>query len=150
MTASIRLCITALVLTSAFVAHANPPEGEITTIERYSLILYDFDSAEPGRMNQRILDDHVLPEINANTEISIAGYSDVVGQEEHNYRLALARATRIATLIRRALGPEGYKSLEATAYREEDAPYRYDLSEGRMFSRTVIITLKKRGVPTGN
>jgi hypothetical protein len=43
-----------------------------------------------------------------------------LGQEPLNFELALERA-------------------------EEEAPYRYEIAEGRMYSRTVIITLKKKG-----
>lgn len=147
MSITTRLCITtlALLLSAPPIVGANPPEGDVKTIERFSLILYDFDSAEPGTANERILSDYVLPSIDSTTEISIAGFSDVVGQEEHNYRLALARATKIADRIRRKMGAKGFKSLVAAAHREEEAPYRYELAEGRMYSRTVVITLTKRG-----
>jgi outer membrane protein OmpA-like peptidoglycan-associated protein len=150
MSRTLRFCLAAASLLTPLSASATPPEDPptITTIEKFSLILYDFDSAEPGSRNQRILDEYVYPSVEPGTEISIVGYSDVVGQELHNYELARARATRIASKIKGKLGSDAYRSIEALAYGEEQAPYRHDLPEGRMLSRTVVITLRTQGEVT--
>lgn len=141
MISIIRFGLTVIVLLS-LAAASLPAQTTVTTIDRFSLILYDFDSAEPSPINARILKEHVYPEITPRTEISIVGYSDVVGQEEHNYELARLRSNKVASLVRDAFNARDYKSLTATAFGEEHAPYRYDLPEGRFLSRTVIITLK--------
>jgi outer membrane protein OmpA-like peptidoglycan-associated protein len=148
MTGSLRASITAAIFllipaVSAAQSDAQSDAPEITTIDRFSLILYAFDSDEPGPINQRILDEYVLPEISGRSEIDIVGYSDVVGQERHNFELAQRRARKVATGIARESA--GYASMSATAAGEEQAPYRYDLPEGRLLSRTVVITVKTKG-----
>jgi outer membrane protein OmpA-like peptidoglycan-associated protein len=158
MTNPIRFCLTAAILLAPImvpvVAAAQPsgidaPELEPTTIDRFSLILYAFDSDEPGPLNQRILDEYVVPEISKRSEISIVGYSDVVGQEVHNIDLARRRARKVATGIMKSAGAGAYASMSASAVGEEQAPYRYDLPEGRLLSRTVIITVKTKGESRG-
>ena len=156
MTNTHRLGIAAIVLLAApvltpsvFAQTEAPLEAATKTISRFSLILYDFDSDEPGKLNERILNEYVYPEIEEKSDIDIVGYSDVVGQEKHNYELALRRAKKIGARITRRFDAGEFKSLTATAVGEEQAPYRYDLPEGRLLSRTVIITLETEGEGAG-
>ncbi len=120
-------------------AIATTTEGSKTK-EKYNLILFDFDSYNPGEMNKRILKEFVYHRVKGSTEIKIEGHTDVVGQYEHNKRLSENRARVTKELI--GSGSGKYKTLESTGVGEDNPLYSNDLPEGRFFNRTVQVVLE--------
>jgi len=105
-------------------------------VERYSLILFDFNQSELGRANQAIV-DLIKSRITSNATISVTGYTDRVGEENYNQKLSEERARVVAralslpqTSVVRGLG-------------ESQMLYSNDLPEGRFYSRTVIVEIEK-------
>ena len=134
---------------SAHCPHAVPPERSITRhvaivprtdtvqshYERFSLILFDFDDATIPPSQQSLIDvltSHITP----STRITITGYTDRMGDRQHNLRLAERRASALA----RTLGVLGRATI--TAVGSNELLYDNSLPEGRFYSRTIEIELE--------
>ncbi|MCZ7554911.1 MAG: OmpA family protein [Bacteroidia bacterium] len=102
-------------------------------IDRYNLILFEFNSEELGDRNRRIA-GMIKPRIAANATVSITGYTDRIGELSVNEPLSLGRA-RSAAL---ALG----QPLEKATGLGETNMYTNDLPEGRFYCRTVSIVVE--------
>jgi outer membrane protein OmpA-like peptidoglycan-associated protein len=102
-------------------------------IDRYNLILFEFNSEELGDRNRRIT-EMIKPRIAANATVNITGYTDRIGELSVNQPLSLGRAKSAA----RALGQPLEK---ATGLGETDM-YTNDLPEGRFYCRTVSIIVE--------
>ncbi len=131
--------------------HAESPPGQIPIeqmsiqkkrreqiadreIDRYNLILFDFDAVSLNDNNQRIA-RYVRERLREGAEVSITGYTDRIGDEAHNKRLSEGRARSTA----RALGvPES----RAAGLGENTTRYDNNLPEGRFYSRTVDILVQ--------
>lgn len=103
-------------------------------IDRYSLILFDFDKSDFTDANQRIA-DFIKGRIRLDATVTIEGSTDRTGELDHNLRLSEARARTTA----KALGVvgEGVRGLG-----EQPDLHDNDLPEGRFYSRTVNIVVE--------
>ena len=103
-------------------------------IDRYSLILFEFDSSNLGPLNEKIADfikERILP----TSTVQIVGQTDRIGELGHN--LGLSRRRALSTT--KALGlPDSI----ATGEGENTEIYDNDLPEGRFYSRTVRILVE--------
>lgn len=104
-------------------------------IERFSLIVFDFNSADLGSTNRKILDE-IKPRITPESRITIAGYADRTGEVFYNSDLARRRCIEVQKFLnlpddRVEILPVGSSSL------------LYDNSspQGRNYSRTVHISI---------
>ncbi len=98
-------------------------------IDRYSLILFDFDRSDLNEANLRIarwVKDRVRPE----ATVTVVGSTDRTGDAAYNLRLSEDRARNVA----RTLGVGG----TVKGIGESDL-YDNDLPEGRFYCRTVSI-----------
>lgn len=113
------------------------------TIDKYSLILFDFDKATLNADNQRILEQAVLPSIKSNSTVSIIGYTDRIGGDEYNKKLSRERAATVQTFLQSRARDAKYTVLgvgESTEVFNNNSPI------GRQLSRTVqvIVDTPKR------
>ncbi len=109
-------------------------EGKLAdkVIDRYSLILFDFDKADFDKRNQSIL-TFIKKRISSDALVSITGFTDMIGDAEHNTRLAQMRANATA----QALG------LKANVADSKGAQQFSDSTpEGRFYNRTVEILVE--------
>ncbi|MCC6846254.1 MAG: OmpA family protein [Bacteroidetes bacterium] len=104
-------------------------------IERFSLIVFDFNSAELSSANRKILED-IKSRITPESRIAIAGYADRTGELAYNSDLARRRCIEAQNFLnlpddRVEILPVGSRSL------------LYDNSspQGRSYSRTVQISI---------
>lgn len=111
------------------------------TLEKYNLILFDFDKFTAGPMNERILREYVFGRVKASSEIKIDGHTDVVGEFEHNKRLSQNRSRTVETAVRSASGGK-YGSLISRGTGEEEPLYENVLPEQRFFNRTVQVIIE--------
>ncbi len=100
-------------------------------IDKYSLILFDFDKYELSQKNSIIL-DIVKKNINNNSSLLISGYSDKIGDSEYNKSLSKKRTESVSSQF-----PNNKKDL--FPYGESIILYNNNLPEGRFYSRTVTI-----------
>lgn len=105
-------------------------------IERFSLILFDFDQAKIEGMNKQII-DFIGNRLRFNSEIEIYGYADRTGSLEYNRELADKRAQETKKLLKRTdIIAKGIGS--STLLYENESP------EGRFYCRTVQIIVKTK------
>lgn len=105
-------------------------------IERFSLILFDFDKASIESDNLKII-DFIKGRIKSNSEIEIIGYTDRTGNLEYNQELAEQRGVS----AQKSLGRDDAK---VTGLGSTKLLYNNDLPEGRFYCRTVNIIVKTK------
>lgn len=113
-------------------------------ISKYSLVVFDFDSPEISEKDKEILKKNVIPSITYNSTIQIYGYSDRIGDEAYNQKLALKRAESVKKLL--APNTKSNK-IEVYGIGENIEVFDNDLPIGRHLSRTVqiyVITPKEK------
>ena len=105
-------------------------------IERYFLIVFDFNKAEV-KLHHRPILSQIKSRIMPNSKVTISGYADRTGELEYNSELAKRRCMEVqkALQVKEAfltINPVGSKELL----------YDNDLPQGRSYSRTVQITIE--------
>ncbi len=106
------------------------------TISKFSLILFDFDNADISDKDIHILDKNVLPAISYNSIVQIYGYSDRIGNESYNKKLAEQRAKTVKDYLS---GKVKAKKYEVQGVGENNMIFDNNLPIGRQLSRTVQI-----------
>lgn len=105
-------------------------------IERYSLIVFDFNSSKLNKSNQRVM-ERIKSRIEDDSKVRIIGYADRQGKPEYNQRLARNRCIE----AQRVLGlPDSRVSIEPIG--SDKLLYNNDTPEGRSYSRTVQIEVE--------
>jgi outer membrane protein OmpA-like peptidoglycan-associated protein len=103
-------------------------------IDRFSLILFDYDKAELNAGNRRVV-DMVKRKISPNATVSITGHTDRLGDEEYNRKLSEDRAHQTASLLNASTS-----TVEGVG---ETAPqFSNELPEGRFYNRTVDVLVE--------
>lgn len=109
------------------------------TVDKYSLILFDFDKATLNEDNQRILEMMVLPSIRANSRVSVIGYTDRIGSDDYNKKLSAERAQTVRLFLQSRAKDASYSSSgvgESTEIFPNASPI------GRQLSRTVQVIVE--------
>lgn len=105
-------------------------------IERFALIVFDFNSASLNPANQRIVDD-IKSRIQQDSKVIISGFADRSGELTYNQNLALRRCQE----VKNALGlAEGQVQLDPVGSKE--LLYDNESPQGRSYSRTVQIMVE--------
>ena len=104
-----------------------------TQIERYQLILFDFNDVTVTGANARLL-TLIRSRITPTTQVRIIGATDVMGSREYNADLSLRRAREVARQLQ-----VGAPTIVGSG--EQDARFDNALPEGRAYNRTVIVEL---------
>jgi outer membrane protein OmpA-like peptidoglycan-associated protein len=108
-------------------------------------ILFDFDKSETVASYEKFLTEVVTPLIPSDGTVIIHGYTDVVGEEEHNDILSRERVQDARGIIERALLTSGKTGItfETFGFGEnlQYAPFDNNRPEERFYNRTVIIDI---------
>lgn len=104
-----------------------------TQIERYQLILFDFNDVTVTGANARLL-TLIRSRITPTTQVRIIGATDIMGSREYNADLSLRRAREVARQLQ-----IGAPTIVGSG--EQDARFDNALPEGRAYNRTVIVEL---------
>lgn len=104
-------------------------------IERYSLIMFEYNSADLNEENKAIL-ERVKSRVQPETRVRILGYADRSGNPEYNRELARKRCVEVQ---RKLDLPASQVSLEPIG--SDKLLYSNDTPSGRSYSRTVQIEL---------
>ena len=107
-----------------------------TLIERFALILFDFDKSSLSSANQNIANT-IKQSIKSNSTVSITGYTDRTGDSSYNQVLSEERCKQVSQYLGLSAGtysiiPMGGKEI----------PFENDTPQGRAYSRTVMIEVK--------
>lgn len=109
-------------------------EGKM--IERYSLIVFDFNSAQLSPANQRTM-QKVKARIQPESKVRIVGFADRTGNPEYNRSLAKRRCLE----AQRVLGVSDER-VSIDPIGSDVLIYNNDSPEGRSYSRTVQIEIE--------
>jgi outer membrane protein OmpA-like peptidoglycan-associated protein len=111
-------------------------------LEKYSLILFDFNSSDIKAHNQDIIDRIVarIKEMPAAT-VSIVGHTDSIGHEAYNLDLSIRRAKSAYDFILRG-GVQAGDNISYKGIGLQDALFDNELPEGRALNRTVTVTME--------
>ena len=111
-------------------------------LEKYALILFDFDRSDIKEPNKDVV-DRIVARIKdiPNAKVSIVGHTDTIGHEAYNLDLSTKRAKAAYDHILAGGVPSGdYITYQGIG--PHDALFDNDLPEGRAFNRTVTVTLE--------
>ncbi|MHB1016102.1 MAG: OmpA family protein, partial [Desulfurivibrionaceae bacterium] len=111
-------------------------------VEKYGLILFDFDRTELKDRNQVIV-NRVLARVAElkGVAMDIVGHTDSIGKEKYNVELSERRAKAVYDITRQA-GTAAAAQINHAGNGPNNPPYDNSLPEGRSLNRTVIITLQ--------
>lgn len=111
---------------------------------RFSVI-YEFDDSKAITMYEKYLTEVVVPKIPKNGTVIIHGYTDIIGDADHNQKLSVERANDVRTIIENGLSKVGRKDVafEVHGFGEDQSlsPFDNKLPEERFYNRTVIIDI---------
>ncbi|MBU2538704.1 MAG: OmpA family protein [Proteobacteria bacterium] len=111
-------------------------------LEKYGLILFDFDRTELKDRNQVIV-NRVLSRVAElkDVTVDIAGHTDSIGREKYNLDLSERRAKAVYDTTLQT-GIAAGAQINHVGNGPYGPPYDNSLPEGRSLNRTVIITLQ--------
>lgn len=111
---------------------------------RFSVI-FEFNESTAISIYEKYLSEVVTPKIPRNGKVMIHGHTDVIGNEESNLALSLARANEVKDIIQQSLAKAGRNdvSLEVYSFGEDEslAPFGNKYPEERFYNRTVVIDI---------
>ncbi len=108
------------------------------SINKYSLILFEFDKYDISDENAQIIDKYVIPNIKYKSNIEIFGFTDRIGNSNYNKKLAKSRAEAVKNYI---LTKNKNVNIKTYGVDAADAPFDNNSAIGRQLSRTVQIFL---------
>jgi outer membrane protein OmpA-like peptidoglycan-associated protein len=109
---------------------------------RFSVI-YEFDEAKASSIYEKYLINIVTPKIPKGSTVIIQGYTDIIGDEDYNQKLSLARANDVRRILENSLSKISGNDVVFEVYgfgeNEKLAPFENKFPEGRFYNRTVVI-----------
>jgi len=111
---------------------------------RYSVI-FEFNESKAITLYENYLTNVVTPKIPANATVIIHGHTDIIGEDNYNQRLSLARANEVKSILESALSKSERSDVkfEINGYGEDPnfSPFENKFPEERFYNRTVIIDI---------
>lgn len=110
-------------------------------VEKYGLILFDFDSAVIKGRN-RVIVDRILERMKRfpSAKVKIVGHTDTIGTDEYNLHLSERRAKAVYQQL--AASGAIAQTIDCVGAGPHDPPYDNALPEGRALNRTVTVFLE--------
>ncbi|OGU13946.1 MAG: hypothetical protein A2X61_16450 [Ignavibacteria bacterium GWB2_35_12] len=105
-------------------------------IERFSLIVFDYDKANIKPDHKKILDG-IKQRIMANSMVTIEGFADRTGESLYNRELALRRCNEVQNILN-----VNKINLNINPIGSDVLLYNNDLPQGRSYCRTVKIKIE--------
>jgi outer membrane protein OmpA-like peptidoglycan-associated protein len=103
-------------------------------IDKYSLILFDFDKSNISGRNKMIV-DLINNNLSENSEIVVIGYTDRTGNDDYNLDLSERRALSTTKTL-------DFDAKKVEGVGESVILYDNDIPEGRFYCRTVEIIVE--------
>lgn len=111
---------------------------------RFSVI-FEYDESELNTIYDKYLTDVVTPKIPQGASVIIHGYTDIIGDADHNKQLSAKRSKDVQTIIEGQLKKSGRNDVkfEEYGFGEEDqlSPFENKYPEERFYNRTVLIDI---------
>jgi outer membrane protein OmpA-like peptidoglycan-associated protein len=106
-------------------------------IEKYNLILFEFDKMNLNTNNLRII-EIIKNNLEPDSRVSITGYTDRMGEDDYNLKLSERRAQATSNELKKYINE---KDITARGLGESEL-YKNYLPEGRFYNRTVEIIVE--------
>jgi outer membrane protein OmpA-like peptidoglycan-associated protein len=106
------------------------------SISKYSLILFDFDKSDVSSQDREIIEKYIVPAVKFNSTVKVYGYTDRIGDDAYNQKLAERRANAVKEILEQKVKTAKY---EAHGVGEKILIFDNDSPVGRQLSRTVQI-----------
>jgi len=117
---------------------------KVEEVMRFSII-YEFDDDKAILIYEKYLTEIVTPKIPANGKVIIRGYTDVIGDADHNQKLSLARANDVRKIMEASLKDADRTDVtfevRGHGENEDSSPFENKYPEERFYNRTVIIDI---------
>jgi len=114
---------------------------ESKVVEKYGLILFEFDRTDLKDRNQVIVNRVISRTTQLQSPLMhITGHTDIIGKEKYNIELSERRAGAVYDSIMQT-GLAGEAQISHEGNGPNNPPYDNAIPEGRALNRTVIITL---------
>ena len=128
--------------TNAHLVLWTPPVTE--EMMRFSII-YEFNNSDAIAMYDKYLTEVVTPKIPKNGSVIIHGHTDIIGGEDVNLKLSLARANDVKGIMEKALAKSNRTDVkfDVRGFGEDEslAPFDNKFPEERFYNRSVIIDI---------
>ncbi|MDP4200283.1 MAG: OmpA family protein [Bacteroidota bacterium] len=115
------------------------------TRETYNLILFTYNKSDMGKWNHKILDSYVYGRIQPNSDVTVNGFTDILGTDDYNVKLSTNRANAVKNDVSGHIKGR-VKSLTAHGFGKSGpngpAMYPNELPEGRYYNRTVQVLVE--------
>lgn len=113
-------------------------------VTRFSII-FEFDDSRSISIYENYLTNIVVPKISSGGAVVIHGFTDNIGEVEHNRKLSIARANDVKKIIEKGISNAGKTDVkfEVQGFGEdlEYAPFENKMPERHFYNRTVIIDI---------
>jgi len=113
-------------------------------ILRFSII-FEFDDAKSIQLYKQFLTDIVNPKIPYGATIILNGYTDIIGEDEHNNNLSLRRMKSVKMVMEDLLAKSGRSDVKFDEHwhggNVVNFPFSNRLPEERFYNRTVFIEI---------
>lgn len=107
-----------------------------TLIERFALILFEFNKSTLSPANQQIA-KMIRESVKKESLVKIIGHTDLSGSKDYNFALSNARCKE----VQRFLGLKDNK-IELVPLGGGDPPFENNTPQGRAYSRTVFVEIR--------
>lgn len=108
-------------------------------------VLYEFNNSKAIAVYEKYLTEVVIPKIPDGGTVIIHGHTDVIGGEENNLKLSIARANDVKGILENGLAKAGRTDVkfEENGFGEDQslAPFNNKYPEERFYNRSVIIDI---------
>ena len=119
---------------------------KIKEVMRFSII-FEFDDSRSITIYEKYLTNVVTPKIPIGGKVILRGYTDIIGDFDHNQRLSLARAFDVKKIMEACLAKAGRTDVtfDVAGYGEDEksSPFENKFAEERFYNRTVIIDIEQ-------
>jgi hypothetical protein len=108
-------------------------------------VLYEFNDSKAITIYEKYLTEVVIPKIPVGGTVIIHGHTDIIGGEENNLKLSLARANDVKGILEKGLAKASRTDVkfEVHGFGEDQnsAPFNNKYPEERFYNRTVVIDI---------
>lgn len=109
-------------------------------VGRLNLIVFDFDKFEISEPNKNMIKQFISSSISENSNTTITGSTDLLGEKIYNKSLSLSRANEVADYIK-IMNPK-FKISDIIGLGSEQIFFDNNTPEGRFYCRTVLVEVK--------
>ncbi len=106
-------------------------------------VIYEFNDSKAIVAYEKYLTDVVAPKIPKDATVIIHGYTDTIGDEDHNQELSYARANDVRKILESAMSKANRTDVKFEAYGfgedQKLAQFNNNFPEERFYNRSVVI-----------